>query len=177
MPGLTGGRMARITTIGAGIAAAILSMGGPTTALAQQGCCMVTCGGSVGCSAAPLDTNDCSTFCDDFCEGSCVSSNVQFCQNAATLGCNSGGDPECATFTPTETPTNTPTNTATATNTPTATPTNTPVPQGGACITPSQCSTGFCVDDVCCNSACTSGRCDLPGQRGTCSGLAPAPAL
>jgi len=80
---------------------------------------------------------------------------------------------------PTQTPTETPTATVTdtPTNTPTVTPTNTPVPQGGACTTPSQCSTGFCVDDVCCNSACTSGRCDLPGQRGTCSGLAPVPAL
>src|SRR5215470_15533880 len=48
---------------------------------------------------------------------------------------------------------------------------------GGACATPAECATGFCVDAVCCNSACTSGRCDLSGQRGTCSGLTPAPAL
>ena len=121
--------MARITTIGAGIAVAILSMGGPTTALAQQGCCMVTCGGSVGCSPAVLNTDDCARFCDDFCEGSCVSSNVKFCQNAATLGCNSECDPAvCATFTPTETPTSTPT--ATSTNTPIAAPAPTLTPWG-----------------------------------------------
>src|SRR5262249_55737844 len=81
-----------------------------------------------------------------------------------------------ATATNTATVTHTPTNTATATQT----PTNRPVPQGGACTTPSQCSTGFCVDDVCCDTACTSPqkRCDLPGQRGTCtSTTAPAPAV
>jgi hypothetical protein len=129
MPGPMGGGLARITTIGAGIAVAILSVGGPTTALAQEGCCTVRCAGaSVGCSPAPLDTNGCSAFCDDFCEGSCDRFNVQFCQNAATLGCNSGCDPECATFTPTETPTSTPT--ATSTNTPIAAPAPTLTPWG-----------------------------------------------
>jgi len=96
----------------------------------------------------------------------------------------------CDSPTPTSTPTNTATATATgtATNTATATstgtvtqtPTNTPVPRGGACTTPSQCSTGFCVADVCCDTACTSPqeRCDLPGQRGICtSTTAPAPAV
>jgi len=105
------------------------------------------------------------------------------------------------TDTPTNTPTRTPTNTATATatgtvtntatatstatatntqtNTPTATPTNTGIPQGGACSTPAECATGFCVNGVCCNTACNPdfGRCDLPGQRGTCAGVSPAPAL
>src|SRR5262250_2076277 len=91
------------------------------------------------------------------------------------------------TATPTNTPTNTPsntptakpTNTATATNTPTATPTNTGIPQGGACATPSVCASGFCANGVCCNTACNPdfGRCDLPGQRGTCAGVSPAPTL
>jgi hypothetical protein len=84
-----------------------------------------------------------------------------------------------ATATNTATSTATATTTATATNTPTATPTNTGIPQGGDCITPSQCATGFCVDGVCCNAACNPsfGRCDLPGQRGTCAGISPAPTL
>jgi len=62
---------------------------------------------------------------------------------------------------------------------PVAPPTPTPVPQGGACATPAECATGFCVDGVCCNAACNDafGRCDLPGQRGTCAGIAPAPML
>jgi hypothetical protein len=91
-------------------------------------------------------------------------------------------DTPTATNTPTETPTDTPTNSpsATPTETPTATPSNTPVPQGGACATLSQCGTGFCVDHVCCNTACTDPlmRCDLPGELGTCeSEKAGAPAL
>jgi hypothetical protein len=90
------------------------------------------------------------------------------------------------TFTPTHTPSSTPTATITNTptqtpsSTPTATPTNTPVPQGGACSTPSQCGTGFCVDGVCCDIACTGlqEQCNLAGQRGTCaSTTAPAPTL
>jgi hypothetical protein len=83
------------------------------------------------------------------------------------------------TDTPRVTPTATPTNTATATQTATATPTNTGIPQGGACSTPAECSTGFCADGVCCNTACNPafGRCDLPGQRGTCSAVSPAPTL
>jgi len=75
--------------------------------------------------------------------------------------------------------TSTGTVTHTPTNTPTATPTNTGIPQGGACSTPAECATGFCADGVCCNTACNPdfGRCDLPGQRGTCAGISPAPAL
>jgi hypothetical protein len=62
----------------------------------------------------------------------------------------------------------------------TSTPTNTLVPQGGDCITPAQCSTTFCVDGVCCDTACTEplNVCNNPGDRGTCSlATAPAPAL
>jgi LPXTG-motif cell wall-anchored protein len=103
--------------------------------------------------------------------------------------CVSAGDAVCP---PTSTPTSTPTDTGTATNTPTmtptgtpsftptVTPTNTPVPQGGTCATPSRCSTGFCVDAVCCDTACTDPlkRCNLPGEVGTCaSPPATAPAL
>src|SRR5262245_30866312 len=73
-----------------------------------------------------------------------------------------------------------PTPTPTVTETPTATPTNTPIPQGGACTTPAQCSTNFCVDGVCCDTACPEPlQCNVPGQVGTCgrAPAAPAPAL
>ena len=74
-----------------------------------------------------------------------------------------------------------PTPTETPTGTPTVTPTNTPVPPGGACATPSQCSTGFCVDGVCCDSPCSDPltKCNLPGKVGMCSRVptAGAPAL
>ena len=65
--------------------------------------------------------------------------------------------------------------TATATGTPTATPTA--VPQGGSCINPTQCATGFCVTGVCCNSACTAPEdsCAVPGRQGECVPNVPAP--
>ena len=80
------------------------------------------------------------------------------------------------TVTPTSTPTSTPTNTATPT--PTATPTITGMP-GGACTDPSQCSSGFCVDRVCCETACDgpAEACNVSGN-GVCTSLAAtAPAM
>src|SRR5215831_16115353 len=85
---------------------------------------------------------------------------------------------QTATVTHTATVTNTPTSTATSTVT--NTPTATPVPQGGACATPSQCGTGFCVNGVCCNTACTDPlmRCNLTNRVGICaSTTAAAPAV
>jgi len=82
--------------------------------------------------------------------------------------------PPTPTFTPTITPTTTPT------VTPTSTPTNTPIAQGGACTAGSQCATTFCVDGVCCDTACTEPlqKCNLPGHDGTCSSAAAvAPTL
>jgi hypothetical protein len=42
---------------------------------------------------------------------------------------------------------------------------------GLACTAPSQCSTGFCVNGVCCDSACTNScsACNLAGSVGVCS--------
>jgi MYXO-CTERM domain-containing protein len=54
------------------------------------------------------------------------------------------------------------------------------VPQGGSCQTDAECSTAFCVDAVCCDSACDAplDRCNLPGDEGVCSSsAAPASAL
>lgn len=53
-------------------------------------------------------------------------------------------------------------------------------PQGGACSDAAQCFTGFCVDGVCCNTACSEpfATCDAAGQVGICtSTVADAPAL
>jgi hypothetical protein len=46
--------------------------------------------------------------------------------------------------------------------------------QGEKCGAPGECSTGFCVDGVCCESACagTCEACNLPGKAGTCSPIA-----
>jgi len=175
----------RIATITACLALFALAAGGP--AQAQVGCCNIACENGRGfCAGFDGTDPSCPALCFEIC-GAADST----CSRFFPSGCPDGQDalncveegcqPVCPpTFTPTNTPTNTPTVTDTPTNTPTATPTNTPVPQGGACTTPSQCSTGFCVADVCCDTACTSPqeRCDLPGQRGTCmSTTAPAPAV
>src|SRR5262245_36290732 len=50
-------------------------------------------------------------------------------------------------------------------------------PNGAACSDPTQCASGFCADNVCCNAACNGGTCDscaLPSLRGTCSPVTPA---
>ena len=46
---------------------------------------------------------------------------------------------------------------------------------GQTCTATDQCASGFCVDGVCCNSACSSAcdRCDLPTSPGNCA-VAPA---
>ena len=47
-------------------------------------------------------------------------------------------------------------------------------PNGSACTQPTDCTTGNCVDGVCCDTAC-SGKCeacDVSPNLGTCSGLA-----
>jgi hypothetical protein len=61
-------------------------------------------------------------------------------------------------------------------------PSSTPtlIPEGGLCSTPSDCISEFCVDGVCCDSACDGAAesCNQSGRRGTCSHLpAPAPPL
>ena len=68
--------------------------------------------------------------------------------------------------------------TATPTGTPTATPTSTPLTDGAACTAPAECASTFCVDGVCCSTACNGPAevCNLPGRRGTCTQGLPVPA-
>lgn len=80
-----------------------------------------------------------------------------------------------APATATGTATDTATPTATATGTATATPT--PQPDGAACDDASQCLSAFCVDGVCCNTAC-DGPLEQCRPAGVCtSTAAPAPTL
>jgi hypothetical protein len=89
------------------------------------------------------------------------------------------------TSTATSTATRTATRTATETRTPTATltPTTTPSPQpnGALCGGSGQCTSTFCVDGVCCDTACDSPgeSCSVTGNRGTCTTVssAAAPAM
>jgi len=66
----------------------------------------------------------------------------------------------------------------TPTATPSSTPTQTPASNGGSCDDPTDCVSGNCVADVCCDTACTGAdqSCNQPGREGTCTGIAPAPA-
>jgi hypothetical protein len=85
--------------------------------------------------------------CRNLTEAECISAQGHPFANSVCIGVN-----EClATRTPSATPTTTPTTTITATptQTPTATPTNTPVPNGGECMTPSQCASGICINGIC----------------------------
>jgi hypothetical protein len=75
-------------------------------------------------------------------------------------------------------PTQTPT--ATPTQTPTTTQTGTPQPNGAGCAAPAQCTSGNCVDTVCCDTPCDRPlqACNLAGRVGTCaSTAAPVPAM
>ena len=49
-----------------------------------------------------------------------------------------------------------------------------PLLPGAACMTDAQCESGFCADNVCCNSACQGQcvSCKLPGRIGTCTPIA-----
>jgi hypothetical protein len=49
---------------------------------------------------------------------------------------------------------------------------------GQACAQADQCTSGFCVDSICCDSACAGvcQSCDLNGKRGTCAAVTGAPA-
>ncbi len=51
-----------------------------------------------------------------------------------------------------------------------------PIATGNACAQSADCESGFCVDGVCCATACTGSceRCDTSGARGTCTAVSGA---
>lgn len=51
-------------------------------------------------------------------------------------------------------------------------------PDGASCVDPTDCVSGNCVMDVCCDTPCTgpNQRCDIPDREGTCLTINPAPA-
>jgi len=177
----------RVAVVVAMLAAARASWaGGPTT----RACCFANG------SCQVLSDPDCTTAggvapgaptCSDPgpCVGCCVSGNPETCEDHVTfVDCRTrpnlvqygspavcGTEEGCVTIA---------TFTATQTATVTSTPTNTPVPQGGDCTSPAQCATPFCVDGVCCDTACTDpGQvCNQAGNQGVCTvPSAPAPTL
>lgn len=89
---------------------------------------------------------------------------------ATATASETGTATEAPTATATGTASSTPTNTATRTATPPATPTPSRQPDGQACSDPLQCLSGFCVDGVCCESACDGPNqsCNQPGRAGQC---------
>jgi len=52
----------------------------------------------------------------------------------------------------------------------------TPIATGSACAAAADCASGFCVDGVCCASACSGAceRCDTSAARGTCTAVSGA---
>ena len=54
-----------------------------------------------------------------------------------------------------------------------------PLPVGADCSTAVECASTFCVDGVCCDSACDGpfDTCDAPPEPGLCVQVAPAPPV
>ena len=54
-----------------------------------------------------------------------------------------------------------------------------PLPIGADCTAAVECASTFCVDGVCCNSACDGAfdTCDAPPEPGVCVQVAPAPPV
>ncbi len=145
--------------------------------------------------------NDNATACFDGAntEIACVLDGGNFFENEACVGAGgasaalSGATGQCEPYTPTPSATASATSTPTATNTPTATytasatdtatatpdgsetptATATMIPDGGDCVDPTDCQSGNCVDDFCCESACDGPNeaCNLPGLEGNCLAL------
>jgi hypothetical protein len=153
-----------------------------------QGDCCVCEGSTSNFCGAITSSNVCGPACISVCEGfggtmracctgvaDCSGGSADSCLADANLcfqTATGSGFCDGTCTAPTATPTSTPT------LTPTATPT--PQPNGSSCADPAQCASTFCVDGVCCDTACTAPgeQCNLAGQIGTCaSTAAPAPAL
>ncbi len=152
----------------------------PTT-----GCCQL---GSAAQGAMTAEALPAISACFETDSSTCDLTGGVFITDGSCAG---GIHGNCTAPTPTSTSTNTPTATATgtatrtatatatATNTWTATPTRTPQPDGAGCMSGGECSSTFCVDGVCCNTACNRpfDTCNAPPAPGTCVQIAPAPPV
>lgn len=136
-----------------------------------------TCNGTcpVGESCETISRGD-VTECVCQALGCCLVANHTACQDARTaLNCFAAGGTwteggTCGVDCLIATATATPTSTGTATATPTG------IPDGGSCADPVDCTSGNCVDDVCCDTICDGPResCNQPGREGVCSAIAAA---
>ncbi len=118
----------------------------------QKQCSGSTMGDDSAC--ATLQSNDCGPYPPVFCTASQDQPSNQ--AGLCTMSCtNDGGCDVSAHCTTSGTP---------GTCEPDAGP-------GGFCNSNTDCVSGFCVDNVCCNNACTGAcrACDLPNKVGTCS--------
>jgi hypothetical protein len=152
--------------------ALVIALAAPSS-IALANCCK--CGDGACQNTDNILTCDaCDSVCKD--NGGAAQVGASLCQ---TDGCTT-------TITPcmggASTPTSTPaaTQTATASHTRTATPS--PQPTGAFCTEPGQCQSEFCVDDVCCDTACDAPgeACDVLGHVGACTAVSntePAPAM
>lgn len=142
------------------IAASLMTLRAGAGPAPQDGaCCNVSLGAHSGLVTGELNVGVPCT--DGLNQSTCESFNGTYAGDGTT--CQSG----ICDATPTATAT------ATATNTPTR------APQGADCTTPAQCTTDFCADGVCCNTACADPglSCNQLGQVGVCVAIPnPAPA-
>jgi hypothetical protein len=152
-----------------------------------------TCSATAGVDCLKGNCRECSTgncvdgvCCDSACNGSC-----QVCSTALGASANGtcttapagyGGSPTCYPYLCSGTTTTCPT----ACTGPSSCATGAYCQNGGcqgtatngqSCGTNAACVSHFCVDGVCCNSACTGQceACDVAGSAGTCSPVAGSP--
>ena len=113
----------------------------------HSGGCCCTCENSTTCSPACFVTN--AEDCEAACQGAGCGPAMACPDPSAGGGCSV----DTVSCVQAGTPISTATATATATTTSTPTATSTRVPNGGACMDPSDCASGNCVNDVCVGAA------------------------
>jgi hypothetical protein len=128
-----------------------------------------TCNGSGQCSQAQgtacSDPGNCASgFCvDGFC---CDTTCDQTCEACSAAKKGSGTDGVCGDIAAATDPDSECTGSSTCDGLGGCSN-----PNGSACITSGECDSGFCVDTVCCNTACTGvcEGCNLAAHVGTCT--------
>ncbi len=171
--------------------------GCPSTCAVDQGCAsgffcnsaacvpVLTLGTACGRNAMCASGNCVDGFCcDTACAGACDACNVPTKEGTCSPApARSAGSPTCAPYACGGSSTACPTSCTTDTECDTShacgdggvcVPSSA---NGAACTRAGECQSGFCVDGVCCSSACTGAcnACNLAGSTGTC-GVASAGA-